>query len=90
MSVPQTHATTCLPPFLLPAGTVVSLLGESFSSVAHMLLEEVATVWPFTVGAGKQPALYKPYLASLLKVCPTASLTHSFTQTQSDPALYEP
>lgn len=46
----------------------MSLLGESFTSVAHMLLEEVTTVWPFTVGAGKQPALYKPYLSSLLKV----------------------
>lgn len=49
----------------------MSLLGESFSSVAHMMLEEITTVWPFTVGAGKQPALYKPYLSSLLKVRPS-------------------
>jgi hypothetical protein len=60
---------------LCAAGSPVSLLGESFSSVAHMMLEEVTTVWPFTVGAGKQPALYKPYLSSLLKVGQRAGLS---------------
>jgi hypothetical protein len=46
----------------------VSLLGETFGSVAHLMLVEVNTVWPLTVGAGKQPAVYKPYLSALLKV----------------------
>lgn len=50
------------------AGAAATLLGESFSSVAHMLLAEVSVVWPITVGAGKQPALYKPYLSALVKV----------------------
>lgn len=49
-------------------GGTVTLLGGSFNSVAHMLLAEVSVLWPFTVGAGKQPALYKPYLSTLVKV----------------------
>jgi hypothetical protein len=32
------------------------------------MLAEVALVAPITVGAGQQPAKYKPYLSALLKV----------------------
>lgn len=45
------------------------LCGESFASVAHQMVSEVATVGPITVGVGHQPAKFKPYLAALLKVC---------------------
>jgi hypothetical protein len=55
-------------PLVFAGGVTVTLLGESFNSVAHMQLAEVSVLWPFTVGAGKQPSLYKPYLSTLVKV----------------------
>lgn len=44
-------------------------LGESYVSVAHQMLAEVREVAPITVGAGNQPATFKPYLSALIKVC---------------------
>lgn len=59
--------TVCVLLCLCPEG-LETPLGESYVSVAHQMLAEVRQVAPITVGAGNQPATFKPYLSALIKV----------------------